>query len=46
MKAADVQAQIDKLQQEVVGLKSELHDRQEAIKHLEAVRDAMSEEEK
>ena len=45
MKSADVQTQIDKLETEITGLKAEIHDRQEAIKHLETVRDAMVEEE-
>lgn len=41
MTPSEIQAEIDKLQLEIISLKAEIYDRQEAIKHLEAVRDAM-----
>ena len=39
----DIQAQIDKLEAEILSLKAEIYDRLEAIKHLEAVKTAMNE---
>ncbi len=45
MKSTDIQEQIDKLEAEIVSLKAEVYDRLEAIKHLEAVKAAMGDEE-
>ena len=45
MKSEDIQVQIDKLEAEIVSLKAEVYERLEAIKHLEAVKVAMGDEE-
>ncbi|MFB5193061.1 hypothetical protein [Alicyclobacillus fastidiosus] len=46
MTSAQVKAQIDRLETEIVQFKAEIHDRQEAIKHLQTVHDVLEAEER